>query len=500
MIENHKSLAETFLKKGVWLYLFSFIIGPVNYVIKIIITWELTVSEVWILYGIISLITLLSAYNDFWMAESLKHFIPKYVTEKKYNKVKSILFYAFFIQIFTSLLIAGFFFFWADIIANSYFKTPEASEILKIFAFFFIGINIFQTISNFYMAVQDTFYQKITDFIRVLFICASVLFVYFWDLSSLVNFSYTWIVWLYIWTLISLFLFYKKYYKSYFENEKILFDKKLIKKISSYALLVFAWASAGTLLSQIDMQMIIYILGTVDAWYYTAYLSIIGIPFMIIWPIFWFLFPLFSQMYAKWEIKKIRLVKWVFQKNFIAISLAFNILFFVISEILAYVLFWEKFIQSWVILKYSILLLMFNFLLQINFNIMAWVWKVKDRVKIISIALVFNFTMNIVLIKSIWVEWAALATSFGWILIWILSEVFLWKKYRVSFDFVFFFKNMILMWLFWFFLYYFINPFFEWLSRWFSFALLSIVWIIWFIMFWLINKNELRKFYLEIKK
>ena len=61
MIEQHKSLSEKFLKKGFWLYLFSFIIAPIWYIIKIIISGELTVSEVWILYWVVSLIILLSA-------------------------------------------------------------------------------------------------------------------------------------------------------------------------------------------------------------------------------------------------------------------------------------------------------------------------------------------------------------------------------------------------------------------------------------------------------
>jgi hypothetical protein len=40
------------------------------------------------------------------MTESLKHFIPDFVAKKRYDKVKSILFYALFAQIFTSLIIA----------------------------------------------------------------------------------------------------------------------------------------------------------------------------------------------------------------------------------------------------------------------------------------------------------------------------------------------------------------------------------------------------------
>ncbi len=500
MIDQHKTLSEKFLKKGFWLYLFSFIIAPIWYIIKIIISGELSVSEVWILYGIISLITLLSAYNDLGMTESLKFFVPQFVTQKRYDKVKSILFYALFAQITTSLIIASFFFFWADYIANNYFKTEAATETLKVFAFFFIWLNLFQTMNHFFLAVQDTFYHKFTEGVRIFFVMFSVIFIFFWDLSSLINYSYTWLIWLYIWLLFTIFILYKKYYKNYFKNEKILIEKKLIKKIFKYASLVFIWASAWTILWQMDMQMVIYLLWTTDAWYYTNYLSIIWIPFMLIWPIFFLLLPIFSEMFSKWEYNKIRLIKEIFVKNFLAIWIAFNILFFVFSEIIAFTLFWEKFIESWVILKYSILLLIFNFLLQINFNIMAGIWKVKERVKIISIAIVFNFIMNIILINYIWVYWAALATWIGWILIWWLWEYFLWKKYRVSLNYKFLTKNLFFIWLLWIFSYYYILPIFEWISRLSSLWLLSIIWVLWFIIFWVINKKELNFFILEIKK
>jgi hypothetical protein len=46
MIQEYGSLAEKFLKKGFWLYLFSFIIAPIGYIIKIIASNELSVSDI----------------------------------------------------------------------------------------------------------------------------------------------------------------------------------------------------------------------------------------------------------------------------------------------------------------------------------------------------------------------------------------------------------------------------------------------------------------------
>jgi len=499
MIDQYSTLSEKFLRKGFWLYLFSFIMAPIWYIIKIILSGELTVSEVGILYGIISLIWLLSAFNDLGMTESLNYFIPKFISQKRYDKVKSILFYALSTQIITSLLIAAFFYLWADFIANNYFKTQDAKETLKVFSFFFIWINIFQTISGFFTAVQDTFNQKVIDFLRLTFTLFAVLYIFFWDLSSILNYSYTWVIWLYIWVLIAIYIFYKKYYTKYLKTAKIIIEKKLIIKIAKYAWLVVVWASAWSILWQIDMQMIIYILWTQDAWYYTNYLSIIWIPFMIIWPIFGLLFPIFSEMHSKWEHSKIKMVKNMFQTNFLVIWLVFNAIMFVFAEIIAYTLFWMKFISSWVILQYSVLFLVFNYLLQINFNILAGIWRVKERVKIIFIAIIFNFILNLILINNMWVNWASLATGIWWVLIWVLSEVWLWKKYKIWFDYKFLIKNILYISALSIFSYYFINPFFIWLSRWYSFWLLFIVAILWFSIITFLNWKEFRYFVLEVK-
>lgn len=500
MIDQHNSLAEKFLKKGFWLYLFSFIIAPIWYIIKIIISGELTVSEVWILYGIISLITMISAYNDLGMAESLQYFLPKFISEKRYDKVKTLLFFAFFIQIITSLIVLVIFYFWSTFIAENYFKTIAAKETLQVFAFFFLWINIFQTLSQFFLAVQDTLAHKWSEFLRMCFIMWSVIFIFSWNWWSLLQYSYSWLVWLYIWIVFALIIFIKKYYSKYLYDILLLKEKSFIIPIIKYALLVVAWTSSAVLLWQIDMQMIIYLLGTTEAWYYTNYLSIITIPFMLIGPVFAFLFPVISELHGKWDISKIQLLKKIFTKNFIAIWIMFNIFFFVFAQVLAYTLFWEKFIESWNILQYSILLLIFNFLLQINFNILAGIWQVKDRVKIILIAILFNVIMNILLIHLLWVYWAALATGFGWVLIFYLSEYYLWKNYRIEFQYKNIFKNILLMSVSWIWFYYFIIPFFENISRLQSLIYLALSFIAWTLIFLGANLSTFKGFILETKK
>lgn len=499
MIEQHNSLAEKFLRKWFWLYLFSFIIAPIWYIIKIIISWELEVYEVWIIYWVISLMTLVSSFNDLWMAESLNKFLPDFITQKRYDKVKTLVLYAILAQAITWGIIFCVFYFWANFLAQEFFKDSKSVEVIQIFAYYFLANTFYHVLNVFFQAVQDTFSQKITELFRMMTILIFIFWVFILDMWSLHTYSYSWVLWMYIWMFIAMIMFFKKYYKKYLSWVKFHFDKELFKQIFKYALLVFLWAQAGTILSQIDMQMIIYFLWNTDAWYYTNYLSVIWIPFLIFGPIFWLLFPIFSEMNAKKETEKIKVVKKVFTKNFLVFSIVISILFFVFWQIMSTILFWEKFLTSWIILQYSILFLPFNFLLQVNFNIFAAIGQVKERLNIIIIAIIFNTILNYVLIKTIWVSGAALATWCGWFLIWILSEIKL-KNYRVWYDFKYIFLNSAIFSILWVFMYYEIVPLFHSMTnKFYEFLFLCLISFIYFIIFFIINFKEFKYFLSEIK-
>lgn len=500
MIEQHGSLAEKFLKKWAWLYLFSFIIGPIGYIIKIIISWDLSVAEIWILYGILSLMVLLSAYNDLWLTDSLNYFVPKYIADNRYDKVKTILTYTLIAQFISGVSIACFFFFAADFISTSYFKDASATWALKIFAFFFLGINIFQMLYTFFIAVQNTFLHKCVELIRMGFVLLSTLCIFFLDLWSVTNFSYSWVIGLYLGIIVSCYFFFKKYYLPYLSQVSVIWDVKLFKEIFAYSLSIFLGVQASVILSQIDMQMILYILWTEQAGYYTNYLSTIGIPFLIIGPIFGLLFPLFSELQGKKEYEKIRMIKWVFQKNFLVLSFACSIFFFVFAHEIIYTLFWEKFFTSGTILQYSIMFLCFNFLLQMNFNIMAGIGKVKERIIIVTIAIFCNMILNYIFIEWIWVYGAALATGIGWVIIWILSEIFLWSKYRVAFDYIYIIQSIFLFSVLGYIFYTYITPLFVGLSRPETLFWLICISVIYGLIFFIYHKKELFYVVWEIKK
>ncbi len=499
MIDQHDSLWEKFLRKWFWLYLFSFLAAPLWYIIKIIISWDLRVEEIWIIYGVMSLMILLSSFNDFWMTESLNKFIPEYVTHKKYDRVKTILSYAFAVQMTTGILIFFIFFLGAEFLSLHYFKDAASLEVIQIFAVFFLWINIFQIMNTLFQATQDTFNQKITEFLRMFFVVIATVMIFFLDMWNIIHYSFAWIVGLFFGIWISFVIFWKKYYLPYLKNVEILYDKKLFLSILKYAFLVFLWSQVTVILSQIDMQMIIYMLGNRDAWFYTNYLSIIGIPFILIGPIFGMMFPIFSEMYAKKEFDKIQLVKSIFSKTFLSFSIVFSVLFFVFWPQIAFILFGEKFIFSGEILQWSILFLSFLFIFQINLCIFAATGKIITRFYIMLFGLGFNILTNIIFISLYWVVWAALATGIGWLVLWGISEYFV-KEYNGSYDIVYLLKNSIIFGGIWALLWMFVLPSFAWLSRGIAFWYFCGISLMYFLIYVLINKKDFLYFWSEVRK
>lgn len=422
MIEKYSTISETLLKKWFWLYFFSFIIAPIGYIIKIVISGDVSVSDLWIIYGIISLVTIISAFSDFGVTESLKHFVPQYSNNHEYSKVSSHLLLAFIIQAITGGMIASILFFFSHSLSIIYFDTPEAAYILKVFALFFIGINIFQIFIHFFLAVQNTFLSKLSELVRLVFSLGYISYISFIDAGNLETYSWGWILGLYVGILFAGACFYVYYYKEYLANTPLSFDWKGMKHILQYGFIAFLWAQAGTLLSQVDMQMILLLLRSEDAGYYTVYLSIISIPFLILTPIFPFLLPLFSNLYGQWNLKKIASLRSKMYEAFISIWVITSVFFIVFWSSITKLLFGDDFASSAWILNYSVAFLVFNFLLQINFHALWGIGKVWTRAKIIGMAIIINILLNFLFIRSLWVAGAALATGIWWLIIFLLSS------------------------------------------------------------------------------
>lgn len=487
-----ENLSDKLIKKGSWLYIFSLLIAPSWYIIRILISNDLSVSDVWIIYSIISFITLISIYNDLWFTASLIYHIPKFWIKKQYNFIKSSIFISLVFQIFTSIILIIVLFFWSNWLAINYFQSHEAENILKIFCLYFLWINIYQILTSIFIAFQDTFYQKFIEFIKMWTIVLFTIFFFSTDNGSLINYTYAWLLWLLVSVSFWILIFFTKY-KFVLEKWKLVYDRLVFKNFVKYSLLIFIWSNISILLWQIDLQMVLILLWPKEAWYYSNYLALLQISTIIIWPIFWFLLTVISEIYERKQKDKIILLQNFFYKFLFLFAISLWWILFTFWPVIAIILFWEKFIYSWEILRYSSLFIIFNILFTLNLTILAALWMVGERLKIIWKVLIINISLNTILINLLWIQWAIIATVISWIMMYILSYKKINTNIPITFEIKYIIKNIIYISIFLFLSYNILNNYFiyENIYRYHNLIILLLIIFMYIIYLWLLNYKEL---------
>jgi len=279
---SDQPLGEKLIKKWSWLYLFMFLVAPVGYIIRVIISNKLGVDDVWLFYSIIWLIGLLSIYHDLGLTEALQYFLPKYRIEKKYSHYKSVIVLTLIAQLTIWLLIAWAIYLGADWLAVHHFHSVEAGHIIRILCRYFIGVNFLTVFSSIYVAFQDAIANSLTDFFKSYGILAFTLIFRLTNTLTKTTFSIAWISWLGVSLIVSSIIFFKKYWHT-LRLGSIVFDKILIKTQFKYAFWVFLGANVGSLLGQVDQQLIVNFLGPLQAWYYANFFSLVGVYSVIVW-------------------------------------------------------------------------------------------------------------------------------------------------------------------------------------------------------------------------
>jgi O-antigen/teichoic acid export membrane protein len=123
-------------------------------------------------------------------------------------------------------------------------------------------------------------------------------------------------------------------------------------------------------------------------------------------------------------------------------------IFLVFWQEISVLLYGEKFRFSWELLQILWPCLIFNCLSSLNFYLLAWLWKIKQRFIILLVSLVINVTCNVLaLFVFNWDLHAVISVlalsriiQFLWWLIYII------KQYPFNFDRNFFFKNLLIVW------------------------------------------------------
>ena len=176
-MQQNRNEAHNFFRKSLWLYFFTFLAAPLGYFIKIIITSGLSVADVGLIYSILSLILLLSAYNDLGLTEG----------DDGMRRIKTLLLVTTIAQFASASLISAGLYFSRDFLSVHLFHTPQAADVIIGFIPYFFLVNILQVTTTIFMSYEEPKYPKLTEFLRQLMSLVILAWLFFGGDASLAS-------------------------------------------------------------------------------------------------------------------------------------------------------------------------------------------------------------------------------------------------------------------------------------------------------------------------
>lgn len=94
-----------------------------------------------------------------------------------------------------------------------------------------------------------------------------------------------------------------------------------MKELFQYSIWALLASNISLFLSQLDVQLLLLMRGTTEVGIYSNYLSLIGIPFLILTPVMGLIFPVVSAYHGANRMKEITTIATTFARAFSILGL-----------------------------------------------------------------------------------------------------------------------------------------------------------------------------------
>ena len=162
-------------------------------------------------------------------------------------------------------------------------------------------------------------------------------------------------------------------------------------------------------------------------------------------PIMGLIFPMVSEIITKKEQEKLNTLAGFFYSYFSIFALVLSVFLMVLGPEIALILFGERFVLSGELFSAGALFTVFMVLSSFNFSVLAGMGKIKERVKIMALAVVFLFFGGGIGIKLGGLYGMVFAYSIAYFLLWLLSYLLMKKKMNIRIQGKLVLKNLLIL-------------------------------------------------------
>ena len=390
-----------------------------GYALRILFARNLSQADYGLFYAIISFFALFSMFRSLGTTESLVHFIPKYLHEKNWNKVRFSTRFVFLFQLIISSVVSILFFIFSDFIAIHFFHLPEASLLIKIQAITFFVIGIIEVLVSIFRGFQKPIFALLYDPIRLIIVTILSVFLIKLNVFNVENIFLVWMVGYVVLVLFYAWSLLKNYGRLFHYNSKIY--RGVIQDIKSYSIPLMFGMGAQIMFSRLDEMILLFFKGSTEVALFEIAYPASQLILLFISPLVFFLFPMISKLFFENKKDKIKeLLQIVYNAGFFLIAPFVLILLFY-PDLIITVLFSSKYIGASLALQIMTIGTLFLVFSTINMTILSGIGKMVTRTKILYYIGAFNIILNLILAPKFGVIGTVTATSLSFLALWFMS-------------------------------------------------------------------------------
>ena len=427
MIENTDHIDTKLTQQGIvkntfWIYAWTFLIAPLQYLVRIVIAKNLPLDQVGILYSLLGLTGILSIYNDLGFREAIGFFYPKYLAGKEFNKAKTLLIFTLVLQLVSAIILGILLRFFSSAIAEHYLNAPWADLIIKIFWGYLVVSILYNFADGVFMIYQDAFWNKIIGVINYIVLVILTLLVplgifkYIGVQSNLTWFIFAQIIPSIIGIFLGIFVFWKKYKTLAFRGT-FTRDIKQYTTVQKYALGVLFVNNITYLLATIDVQIATYLFGPVSTALYSYGMMLTNLFITLLSPIGTLLYPLISHLKARNKDEMMNKVFYAILNYMGLIGLMGSAFLRAYSSQIMTLLFWPDYVEAGLIIKRNLPFVFFGVMAGIIYTIYAGMGLIKKRIKMLVIVFILNIIANFALSYRLGIYGTALTMGLTWLIL-----------------------------------------------------------------------------------
>jgi len=384
------------IKNGLALSVLTVATLPLSYVIRLILSKNLTLEEFGLFFAMISFFSILQSFNDFGFSETQLYFIPKFIEQGRLDKIKATIKTQLINQVVTTFVIGLILTTFAQWFSTTIFHYPEATTLFRLFVLYFIFNDFLQNTHVLFFSHQETAYHGSQEPVRILLsvlllLIATALFTF--DLLIV-----TWIwVGVYAVLAISYFVLFILKHPELFRASSYS-PLKIYKEFIPFLLPTILSNNAGLLFSRGTETFLAIVKGVADVGLYNIAKPISNLALAITSPIAQLLKPYISQVHEQKNVDVIRnIILTILNSGVFLLIPFFVILIFYSKESIVF-LFGDQFIAASMTLKIISFEIFFNIMNTFIFGIVFGLGLQKSRAKIIYLSSFASLILSLILI------------------------------------------------------------------------------------------------------